>query len=312
MRCACGAWLVDPHGQLAGDRVEVGDRAAGFQRRRVRARVDQVRADHHVGGGEDRVGGRLVARAPVEDVVAVRQVLPDHRRARFEGGRRVGQGRQRLVVDRDQLQRIPGRVPVRGHHEGDLLALETHLVGGQHGLHVTEQRGHPRQVPFGQISAGQHRGHGRVGAGRAGVDRDDPGVRERAAQDRAVQHAGPRDVVDERALAPDEPGVLLARDRPVSVAHRRRPASCLAAHSTDLTMFSYPVQRQTWPEIASRTSASGRVRVAVQQPPRGHHHARRAEPALQPVAGREALLHRVEPGPPLARPSTVGPGARPP
>jgi hypothetical protein len=24
----------------------------------------------------------------------------------------------------------------------------------------------------------------------------------------------------------------------------------------DLTMFSYPVQRQTWPDIASRTSAA--------------------------------------------------------
>ncbi len=34
------------------------------------------------------------------------------------------------------------------------------------------------------------------------------------------------------------------------------PLSSLAARSTDLTMFSYPVQRQAWPEIASRTSAS--------------------------------------------------------
>jgi hypothetical protein len=32
--------------------------------------------------------------------------------------------------------------------------------------------------------------------------------------------------------------------------------SCLAAHSTDRTMFSYPVQRQTWPDIASRTSSA--------------------------------------------------------
>jgi hypothetical protein len=30
----------------------------------------------------------------------------------------------------------------------------------------------------------------------------------------------------------------------------------LAARSTDLTMFSYPVHRQTWPDIASRTSAA--------------------------------------------------------
>jgi hypothetical protein len=38
----------------------------------------------------------------------------------------------------------------------------------------------------------------------------------------------------------------------------------------------------------------GRVLVVVEQPPGGHHHAGRAETALQPVAGREALLDRVE------------------
>jgi hypothetical protein len=30
----------------------------------------------------------------------------------------------------------------------------------------------------------------------------------------------------------------------------------LAAHCTDLTMFSYPVHRQTWPDIASRISSA--------------------------------------------------------
>jgi len=39
----------------------------------------------------------------------------------------------------------------------------------------------------------------------------------------------------------------------VSAALSAAP-SCLAAHSTDLTMFSYPVHRHVWPEIASRTS----------------------------------------------------------
>ena len=36
------------------------------------------------------------------------------------------------------------------------------------------------------------------------------------------------------------------------------------------------------------------VGVAVEQPAGGHHHPRRAEPALQAVALHEALLHRVE------------------
>ena len=54
------------------------------------------------------------------------------------------------------------------------------------------------------------------------------------------------------------------------------------------------MQRQIWPEIASRISSLGRVGVAVEQRPGGHHHARGAEAALQAVALHEALLHRVE------------------
>src|SRR5262245_65842908 len=38
----------------------------------------------------------------------------------------------------------------------------------------------------------------------------------------------------------------------------------------------------------------GGVRVVVEQPAGGQHHARRAEPALEPVAPGEALLDRVE------------------
>src|SRR5580658_2063044 len=37
-----------------------------------------------------------------------------------------------------------------------------------------------------------------------------------------------------------------------------------------------------------------RVRVVIKQPPRGHHHAGGAEPALQPVTLAEPLLDRVE------------------
>src|SRR5215471_7199078 len=36
-----------------------------------------------------------------------------------------------------------------------------------------------------------------------------------------------------------------------------------------------------------------RVRVVIEQPAGGQHHARRAEPALQPVAAGETLLDRV-------------------
>ena len=306
-----------PQGQPAADRVVVGDRAAGLERRRVRARVDHVAVDHHVGRGEDRVGGRLVAGGPVEDAVAAGQVLADDRRAGVERGRGVDQRRQRLVVDGDQLERVPRRVPVGRHHERDLLALEAHLVGGQHRLHVAEQRRHPRQAPLGQVGAGEHGHHRRVGAGGGGVDRDDPGVRERAAQDRAVQHAGQRDVVDERALPPDEPRVLLARERPVSVAHGGPPSPSSAAvvlggpqHRPDDVLVPGAPADLAGYRLADL--GGGRVRVVVEQPARGHHHAGRAEAALQPVAGGEGLLDRVERAAAAPGPRRWRPAARPP
>ena len=91
--------------------------------------------------------GGLVARLPVEDVVVgpALDVVADDRRVRVERLAGVDHRSQRLVLDVDQLERVAGRVAVLGDDERDLLALEAHLVGGQHGLHVVGQRRHPRQ-----------------------------------------------------------------------------------------------------------------------------------------------------------------------
>ena len=59
-------------------------------------------------------------------------------------------GGELVVLDVDQLDAVAGRVAVLGDDERDLLALEAHLVGGQHGLHVVRQRGHPRQALLGE------------------------------------------------------------------------------------------------------------------------------------------------------------------
>ena len=55
-------------------------------------------------------------------------------------------GGQDVVLDVDQLERVARRVAVLGDDERDLLALEAHLVGGQHGLDVVGQRRHPGQA----------------------------------------------------------------------------------------------------------------------------------------------------------------------
>src|SRR5690606_7322367 len=123
----------------------------------------------------------------------------------------------------------------------------------------------PGEVQPLQRLAGDHRLHLRMRQGLRGVDRDDPGVRVRAAQHRAVQHPGQHHVVDVGALAAYEPGVLLAqraaeayggpllRDGHVVTSV---PAGCSAAQRTARTMFSYPVQRHSCPEMASRISPS--------------------------------------------------------
>jgi hypothetical protein len=70
-------------GEFAVDRVHGGDRAARLQRGRVDARVEHGLLDHDVGPREHLVGGRAVARLPVEDVVVrtALQVVPDDGRA---------------------------------------------------------------------------------------------------------------------------------------------------------------------------------------------------------------------------------------
>src|SRR6185503_14672690 len=89
-----------------------------------------------------------------------------------------------------------------------------------------------------------------------------------AAQDLHVQHVRQHDVVHVVASAADEPVVLdpfAARAESTDLDFVQRPGhddapfwdcSFLAAQSTDLTMFWYPVQRHKLPDSAQRTSSS--------------------------------------------------------
>jgi hypothetical protein len=88
----------------------------------------------------------------------------------------------------------------------------------------------------------------------------------------------------------------------------------VAARSTDLTMFSYPVHRQTWPDIASRTSAAdGRgllssshraviIMPGVQKPHCSPWHSAKASCTGSSAPPPPCPL---PPCPPAASPSTV-------
>ena len=233
------------HGELAGARVVVGDRAAALDRRRVAARVVQLERGDDVGLRERPLGGGGVADLPaVAGVVGLPLlVVADHRRVGRRRLLRVDDRGQRLVLDVDRLAPVLGDVRVVGDDDAHLLALEAHLVGGEHGLGVVGERRHPGEVALGHHLAGEHQPDARDLPGLRRVDGDDAGVRQRAAQDLHVQHAGQVDVVDVVAATAHEPRVLdpaaaraQAADRGL-VERGHRPASLRAAHSTALTMF---------------------------------------------------------------------------
>ena len=171
------------------------------------------RRDDRVGLGERLVGGGLVARLPRrrgEVVGLAGLVVADQRRVVVERLARVDDRRQRVVLDVDQRQRVVGRVLVGRDHERDLLALEAHLVAGQHGLRVVGDRRHPREPERLEVLGGDDGGDSRVRERARGVDRDDARVRVRAAQHLPVDHPRQPDVVEVVALAADEARVLLA------------------------------------------------------------------------------------------------------
>ena len=231
---------------LAGRRVDVRHAAAALERRRVAARIVRVERDDLVGLGEGAVGGLLVARFPVVDEVGVLPLLvvADHGGVALERPLRRRDGRQRLVLDVDQLQRVLGDVGGLGHDRRHLLALEAHLVGGEHRLGVAREGGHPGEVVLRHQVAGDDGDDTRQGLRPGGVDRDDAGVCKGAAQELHVQHPRERDVVDVVALAADEALVLLALDRvpePANLRGRHHDlpsfACAAAAWCTALTMF---------------------------------------------------------------------------
>ena len=128
--------------------------------------------------------------------------------------------RQLLVFGDDELRRLLGDVRIGGEHDRDRLADVVHLVDREDRL-VVEGRA--------VIGLGDDLAHvlgcddaidaGHL-PGRAGVDRLDAAVRDRAAENLAVQHAGQPHGVGVFGA----PGDLLARLEPRQRAADLAPA----------------------------------------------------------------------------------------
>ena len=154
-------------------------------------------------------------------VAAVRlDVVVDERRAVGERRLRIGHGRQRLVLDLDELGGVLGRGAAGRDDDRDAVADVARLVRRerqvQRRLRVLGRQPRARQaaVPLlGEVVAGPGGDHVRVRKGRRDVDAADARVRVRAAHDGEVDHAGQAHVVDPLRLAADERQIFLALDR---------------------------------------------------------------------------------------------------
>ena len=147
-------------------------------------------------------------RGPCAPLVLPCEIVAQHRRVGGHRLVRIDERRQRLVLDLDEIDRVGGDVAVLGHDEGDLLALEQHLLVGQYRLHVAGQCRHAMQLERLQIGGGQHRLDARQLERCLLVDRFDAGVAIGRADEIAEQHAGQFEIVDIIALALGEADVL--------------------------------------------------------------------------------------------------------
>ena len=143
---------------------------------------------------ERRGGCRLVARFDIDAEIAGR-LVPQARGAGLDRVSRPRHGREHLIIDVEQLRRVPRLIDRLGHHDGDGLADKAHRVGRQWIVAGRDRCGarqpdreigrphQPRIVrqgaePVGEaVGAGQHGEHARRGPGRRLVERDNARMR---------------------------------------------------------------------------------------------------------------------------------------
>ncbi len=204
-------------------RLENADAAARLHGRGGDAIDHEVMLDHMRGLGEGGVGRFLVS-FDLDEADIVRAIVPDQRHAGLDRVAGRDDGRQRLVIDLDQLGGIDRLVIGLGHDEGDIVADHAHPVLDQGRIArpiagrvaaALEPARH-RQVAEARglvVGAGDHREHAGRGFGLGGVDLADAGMGVRRAQHIAMRRAGKHHVGDIAAAALDQSRIFEARDR---------------------------------------------------------------------------------------------------
>ena len=299
-----------PEREVLAGRVIFGDRGAGLHRVADQAVVDEADAGDMRRPGECRRCRLGVAALPIEARV-VWNLVEDRRGARPDRVEHADDCRQRLVLHLDRFDRLAGLLEAIGDHKGDRVADAAHLADRERGvgrlLHRrTVDVGDPPaardavDIVGGEVGAGEDGDDARHRGSRRGIDRLEVGMGVMRAQEHAEGHVPELHVGDVVALAGEEALVFLAEDR--------RADACLARHARVPRAGVHrgrPVEDGGDDVLVARAAADvalepvphvafGRRRIAPGEIDGAHHHAGRAEAALQPVVPVESLLHRVE------------------
>ncbi len=210
--------------QLPGARLPLGQHGPGLHGQARHPVHVEPTLDHHVGLPAPSLHVPL-ALGVGDQEIGIEHLAVDHRSPRRQRPIDVGDVRERLVVDLDQVEGVLGHVPGRGGDAHDGLPLVGGLVPRQREMGDRRRTGHRPQDPDGLGAGGHLRSdqdlpHPREGEGGGDVDPVDPGVRVGASPDGHLHRVGRVDVVREAARSPQQPVVLLARD---VGAHDGRP-----------------------------------------------------------------------------------------
>jgi hypothetical protein len=173
--------------------------------------------------GEGCVDRGPVAVLPIEHAIAG-GLFPHLRSALLQRVCQFAHGRQDVIIDLDQFSRVFRLFDGFGDDQSDVIADRAHVVLFQE--RVGRQR-HLCAVARGQrcqawnsaelvmldVGAGENGEHALGLAGGRHVDRPDPGVRVRRAEDVGVGLVGYRHVVEVTAAAREQPLIFLAAHR---------------------------------------------------------------------------------------------------
>ncbi len=198
-------------GILSG--IVFGHDPVGFDRRAGIARIMNRDGDAVGGLCEGLLGIAVAERALAREIAA--QAVMQHRRRRIERRDRVDHGRQRLVLDVDQVERVFRQIAVGGRHDGDGFAHIAHPV--ERDRPAFDRRLHPdheARRELGNVGAADDGDHAWGGSGAREIDPHDASMGMRRAQHRGVERAGfLAEIVDESSAAGQERRIFNALDR---------------------------------------------------------------------------------------------------